>query len=64
VPPPAPPPAIEFRWDERRHRKSYETFGIVEDDDWVVVKTPPVLRDDAGATPTVVKKGLVVAKPV
>jgi hypothetical protein len=59
---PPPAPAIEFRWDERRHRKSYETFGIVEDDDWVVVKTAPVLRDDAGGTPTVVKKGLVVAK--
>jgi hypothetical protein len=62
-PPPVPPAANEFRWDERRHRKSYETFGIVEDDDWVVVKTAPVLRDDAGGTPTVVRKGLVVAKP-
>jgi len=57
-------PAIEFRWDERQHRKSYETFGIVEDDDWVVVKVPPQLRADASGIATVVKKGLVAPKPM
>jgi hypothetical protein len=63
--PPAPPaPAMEFRWDERRHRKSYQTFGIVEDDDWVVVKMHPQLGADAGGTTIVVKKGLVAPKPM
>lgn len=62
--PAAPSSPIEFRWDERRHRKSYDTFGIVEDNDLVVVKMPPQLSDDAGGAGTVIKKGLVVPKPV
>jgi hypothetical protein len=64
LPPPArPAPATAFRWDERQHRKSYETFGIVEDDDWVVVKVQPQLRADASGMTSVVKKGLVAPKP-
>jgi len=62
--PAAPSPPIEFRWDERQHRKSYDTFGIVEDNDVVVVKMPPQLRDDPGGTRTLIRKGLVVPKPV
>ncbi|HEY4919176.1 MAG TPA: toll/interleukin-1 receptor domain-containing protein [Xanthobacteraceae bacterium] len=61
--PTARAPANEFRWDERQHGKTFDTFGIVEDDDWVVVKMPPQLRDDVGGTRTVVKKGLVAPKP-
>jgi hypothetical protein len=61
--PAAPARAIEFRWDARQHTKSYDKFGIVEDDDWVVVKMPPQLRDDVSGTRTVVKKGLVARKP-
>jgi hypothetical protein len=59
--PPEQPPS--FRWDARRHRNMYDTFAIVEDDDWVVVKIPPQLRDDASGTRIVVKKGVVVRKP-
>jgi hypothetical protein len=62
VPPSPPRRAMEFRWDQRRHSKSYETYGIIEDNDLVIVKEHPQTSIAAGGALTIAKKGLVVPK--